>query len=231
MALNASGTILRTVDHEKEDTEQILKNTENQSWKVWPNGAGFEGLEEHRGPLRLHVKGTIPSWAAGTLYRTGPGQNVVENTVKGTHNVSHWFDGFAHTHKFDIVPSEVDDGSTTVLYSSRRQSEAHVANIKETGWRSSISFGQKADPCVGLFAKFMSNFTPQQHTNNVVLLPNVPGLRDGAPTNLGHHVDRTNLYISTDTSTLQSIDPATLEPLGFTSQILLASTQYIAYSA
>src|SRR5690625_969179 len=90
--------------------------------RSWPllTQRQFEHLDEHRGPIKLHVKGKIPSFAAGSLYRTGPGQSAVEDTARGTHYVSHWFDGFAHTHKFDIVAPEEEGGETTVVYSSRR---------------------------------------------------------------------------------------------------------------
>ncbi|KAM4065881.1 retinal pigment epithelial membrane protein [Hirsutella rhossiliensis] len=206
MAVNAFGVVHRTAKNEKEDKEQIFHNIQNESWKDWPNHAGFEGLEEHRGPLQLSIKGTIPAWAAGSLYRTGPGQSSVEDTSRGTHYVSHWFDGFAHTHKFDIIAPHGGDGETTVVYSSRRQSEDHVAQVKKAGWRSSTSFGQRADPCVGIFSKFMSLFVPRRLNNNVACLPNFPGLPANGPadTKSGHRTGE--------------IDPDTLEPLGFANQ-------------
>ncbi|PHH92752.1 hypothetical protein CDD83_5376 [Cordyceps sp. RAO-2017] len=220
MAVNASGVLHRTAQNEVQDKEQSFRNVEDESWKDWPNHAGFEGLEEHRGPLKLRVKGSIPAWAAGSLYRTGPGQSSVEDTSRGTHYVSHWFDGFAHTHKFDIVAPGEDGEETAVIYSSRRQSEDHVAQIKKTGWRSSTSFGQKADPCIGIFAKFMSFFVPRRLNNNVACLPNFPGLQDNGPVSnqSGHRTGTSNIYISTDHCALQEISPDTLEPLGFVNQ-------------
>ncbi|POR34798.1 Beta,beta-carotene 15,15'-monooxygenase [Tolypocladium paradoxum] len=247
MAVNASGILHRTVENEAEDCQQAFDNVKGQSWKEWPNHAAvsshlpppvatlsrhflgitlanekhqFEGLDEHRGPLQLQVKGTIPAWAAGALYRTGPGQGTVEDTSRGTHYVSHWFDGFAHSHKFDIISPDGEGGETTVVYSSRRQSDDYVAQIKKIGWRCSVSFGQRADPCIGLFAKFMSLFVPRRLNNNVVVLPNFPGLPEKRPvsTQSGHRTGTTNLYISTDNRSLQEVDPDTLEPLGFTDQ-------------
>lgn len=169
------------------------------------------------------MRGTIPAWAAGSLYRTGPGQSSVEGTSRGTHYVSHWFDGFAHTHKFDIVPPHGDEAQTTVVYSSRRQSEDHVAQVKKAGWRSSTSFGQRADPCVGIFAKLMSLFVPRRLNNNVACLPNFPGLlaSGGGPGDSSESGRRTGvdkMHTSTDHCALQEIDPDTLEPLGFASQ-------------
>ncbi|KAF5985968.1 beta beta-carotene 15 15 monooxygenase [Fusarium coicis] len=225
MALNGPGVYHRTREHEQEDASNITKNILAESWKSWPNEAAFDRLEEHRGPLRLTLKGTIPSWAAGSLYRTGPGQSRVEDTARGTHFTTHWFDGFAQTHRFDIIPSE--DGETQVWYSSRRQADEWIADVKKKGWRSGMTFGQKADPCVGIFAKVMTVFEPKLGNHNVVLLANVPGvpkdekaeeLTNGVTGPLGHRVNTSNLFVSTDYTGIRRIDPSTLQPLGETTQ-------------
>lgn len=171
----------------------------------------FEGLEEHRGPIQLSVKGTIPSWAAGSLFRTGPGLDRVEGTCRGTHLISHWFDGIAHSHRFDIIPPETADGNTTVVYTSRRHSDGAVAEIKEKGWRSSISFAQRADPCVGIFAKVMTVFVPGKSNNNVAVVPDMPG---GDDVKAGEPSKGKALYVLTDSASLSKLDPKTLEPIG-----------------
>ncbi|KAH6987243.1 torulene oxygenase [Ilyonectria destructans] len=211
MAVNGTGTFHRTRHDEDEDVDNLSRNVLAESWRHWPNEAAFDNLEEHRGPLPLKVTGEIPAWAAGALYRTGPGQSRVDKTPKGTHYVSHWFDGFAHTHRFDINTPSAPGEKTTVTYSSRRQSDDYVARVKKKGWRSGISFGQKADPCVGLFAKFMSVFEPKLTTYNVTVQPNVPGM---PVEKSGHRAGVTNLYVGTDVAAFQRIDPTSLEPLG-----------------
>ncbi|RDA84367.1 hypothetical protein CP532_2592 [Ophiocordyceps camponoti-leonardi (nom. inval.)] len=249
----------RKAEDEGTDSAAILTRLEQGSWREWPNRAGFENLQEHRGPIRLRTRGLIPPWTAGSLYRTGPGQSSVEGTRLGTHTVAHWFDGFAHTHRFDIVvghdrgdeddPGGLDHGTTnkededivSVLYSSRRQSDEHVDHIRRVGWRSSTSFGQRADPCVGIFAKFMSFFEPRRINNNVVCLPNFPGLISPPPPspspspsstppppptnddddNRLNHRPRTgiaSMHISTDHNALQEIHPDSLEPVGVAHQ-------------
>ncbi|KAK2600194.1 hypothetical protein QQS21_005068 [Conoideocrella luteorostrata] len=218
MAANKATIICRTAVDEKEDTRQIFENYEKEEWRSWPNNGAFDGLEEHRGPIVLKVKGSIPSWAAGTLYRTGPGQSEVENTSRGTHHVSHWFDGFAHTHRFDIIPSVQDGNQCTVTYYSRRQSEEYIQMVKEKGWRVDISFGQRNDPCIGIFAKFMSLFTPRQVNNNVAVLPNLPGLERKHSVSSSYWTEPKNVYTSTDNATLQKLDPNTLEPVGTATQ-------------
>ncbi|KAF4976823.1 hypothetical protein FZEAL_6564 [Fusarium zealandicum] len=232
MALNGPGTFHRTREHEAEDVSRMSQNLQDEAWKTWPNEAAFDRLEEHRGPIRLSTKGSIPSWAAGALFRTGPGQSSVANTSHGTHFTTHWFDGFAQTHRFDIVAPE-NSGETEVWYSSRRQAEEWVESVRKKGWRTGMTFGQKADPCVGLFAKLMSHFEPKQGNHNVTVLANVPGLptnkttrsskqekgqnhTSGAP--LGHRATTGNMFIATDYAGIRRIDPSTLEPLGLAMQ-------------
>ncbi|KAM3426825.1 hypothetical protein NHJ13734_009247 [Beauveria thailandica] len=227
MSLGGSGTRRRTAAEEEADGREILQNVVDKKYNDWPNEAGFVGLTEHRGPVRLRVHGTIPSYAAGALYRTGPGVGEFETAERGTHRVSHWFDGFAHTHRFDIAagpdgPNNDDDevaAAATVTYSSRRQGQEYIDKIKKKGWRASITFAQRSDPCVGLFAKMTSRFEKEVN-NNVAVLRNVPGLdkdKDKAPTPTptpaaGHSVVTTsNIAISTDKSVMQVLDKDTLE--------------------
>lgn len=165
----------------------------------------------------MQVKGSIPTWAAGSLYRTGPGASIVENTKRGTHQISHWFDGLAHTHKFDLVPS-TDDKTCTITYSSRRQAEDLVAHIQKKGWLEGLSFAQRADPCMGIYAKAMSVFNSSPTNYNVVVHRNLPGLESTVPANSGHRSSNGNIFVTTDTSGFQRIDKDTLEPIGVTNQ-------------
>ncbi|KAM3497886.1 hypothetical protein MY10362_008774 [Beauveria mimosiformis] len=215
MSLSGSGTLRRTAAEEEADGREILQNVLDKKYNDWPNEAGFVGLTEHRGPVKLRVRGTIPSYAAGALYRTGPGVCEFETAERGTHHVSHWFDGFAHTHRFDIAAGPDDDAAAaTVTYSSRRQGQEYIDKIKKKGWRAGITFAQRSDPCVGLFAKMTSRFE-REVNNNVAVLRNVPGLdRDKAATAAaaGHSaVTTTNIAISTDKSVMQVLDKDTLE--------------------
>lgn len=95
-----------------------------------------------------------------------------------------------------------------------------MAAVKKQGWQTNISFGQRSDPCVGIFAKLMSVFIPRQFNHNVAVIPNIPGLEDNnrATQQSGHRTELDNVYLSTDASGLSKMDPKTLEPLGSTSQ-------------
>ncbi|KAH6847634.1 carotenoid cleavage dioxygenase 1 [Chaetomium sp. MPI-CAGE-AT-0009] len=208
-------------------TKSAQKNMEQKAFHEWPNEAGFDGLTEHRGPIELKVKGTIPTWAAGSLYRTGPGQCKVEDTKSGTFYVSHWFDGLAHTHKFDIVADMVaNEPVTRVNYSSRRQSNQVVADIKAAGTLRAITFAQRLDPCVGLFGKFMSVFRRGQAplNVNVTVQPNIPSSNLKTPSKAaadtqGHRAS--TLVLGTDANVICQIDPETMEPISLPSQTTL----------
>lgn len=158
-------------------------------------------------------------------------------TDKGVFKFSHWFDGLAHTHRFEITPD--NDGSVRVFYSSRRQSDHIAESIRKNGTLRSITFGQRADPCVGLLGKAMSVFRREQGLMNVSVtvqpdlkLPaavekaangaangNGNGASNGnGEAELGHRGQAGNLYLATDAAYLSRVDPSTLEPLGLVSQ-------------
>ncbi|KDN60998.1 putative carotenoid cleavage dioxygenase 1 [Colletotrichum sublineola] len=233
-------TVRRTVQDEPADRQAYEENRRRAPYDEWPNEAGFDGLTEERGPVELTVQGDIPAWAAGALYRTGPGSCKIDDTPKGTYYVSHWFDGFAHTHKFDIIAPD-DDGRAAassskirVLYSSRRQSDELVASIKAAGHQNRYTFGQKADPCVGILGKFMGVFAKGTSPNICVAVnANVPGFNDSTKMSSsssstttttmtngqGHRNGRlSSVWLSTDSNPMQEIDPATLEPIGVAKQ-------------
>ncbi|KAL2104698.1 hypothetical protein VUR80DRAFT_9826 [Thermomyces stellatus] len=183
MDLNAPGILRLSEEDEHASFQKMRENFRNGAFDEWPNEAGFANLEEHRGPIELKVTGSIPAWAAGSLYRTGPGVSEVE-TEKGPFKFSHWFDGLAHTHRFEIVAPTDSVASETigtgeaaasstngaqerpapaaggngvrVFYSSRRQSDHVAESIRRNGALRTITFAQRADPCVGLLGKAMS---------------------------------------------------------------------------
>ncbi|KAL0930204.1 carotenoid cleavage dioxygenase 1 [Colletotrichum truncatum] len=218
----AAETVLRTAKDEASDLQKLRDNRLKGSYDEWPNEAGFDGLTEERGPIELNIQGEIPAWAAGALYRTGPGSCKIENTPKGTHYVSHWFDGLAHTHKFDIIAPEAEsDSKTRVLYSSRRQCDQLVKDIQANGFQNRFSFGQRRDPCVGMFGKIMSVFSKATAPNICVAVnANVPGLTPAVsepnqgPSGSGHRNGVRSVWLSTDANPLLEIDADTLEPVG-----------------
>jgi torulene dioxygenase len=187
-------------------------------------------MSEHRGPIELKVAGHIPPWAAGSLYRTGPGNCTVPDTKKGTLNITHWFDGLAHTHCFDIQSSQgqqndaTTNGTTStvkVFYSSRRQSDEFVRQIKRDGYIKAITFGQRRDPCVGMFSKLMTSFTrpPFMENVNVTVNPDVPGMQKISKLKAGASMGKDDrpktMILGTDASLMLEVDPKTMEPVQY----------------
>lgn len=112
-----------------------------------------------------------------------------------------------------------------------------VRYIQENGAGRLYTFGQKADPCVGLYSKFMSVWKKgdihrdRQRLENVsvtVQTP-IPGLSgytppstsedSKAPENSGHRGK--SVWLATDTCSLKELDASTLEPIGFKTQVAL----------
>ncbi|KAI1442618.1 torulene oxygenase [Annulohypoxylon stygium] len=221
-----------TKKEEEADYDAVVSTLRDEWYDKWPNEAGFEGLDEVRGPVELAVKGSIPSWAVGSLFRTGPGQYTIEDTPKGTFKTTHWFDGLGHTHKFKIIPNPLDPSAPVkVEYCSRRQSQALYDSIKETGRRCDISFGQRMDPCIGIFGKIMSVWRgpPAEqgpHNSNiaVVIHSNPPGLPSSVRCTTPNGTSKgpvDHMWLSSDISLMKEFDIDTLEPIGMAKQHFL----------
>jgi torulene dioxygenase len=165
------------------------------------------------------------------LYRTGPGNHRIKDTAVGDFSCSHWFDGFSHVYRFELIPT--GDGFCKVVYSSRRQVDGLIEKVRKTGKLDGITFGQKRDPCESVFQKMKTTFAPMlfpsqadrkipDHSNiGVTIAPNVPGF---APTEKpktiagGKTPQVNNLICFTDATGIKTIDPETLEPIGVTDQ-------------
>lgn len=168
--------------------------------------------------------GHIPAYAAGTLYRTGPGKSQVLTEDGQVFQLSHWFDGFSQTHRFQII--NTDDGSTRVLYNSRFSTDALIEHVRKTGSLGKLGFGQKRDPCKTVFGKFQSEYKPPSDpsaTNiGVTLSVNMPGLDfqagDGEDGRWSASRGIRTLYAKTDYSAFKKLDPETLEPIGLATQ-------------
>lgn len=115
-----------------------------------------------------------------------------------------------------------------VFYSSRRQADEFVKAVREKGTvGDTITFGQKADPCVGIFGKAMSMFraldqgreAAKYDNLNVTVMKglDVPALQKPV-TSGGHRGDSSaksnkTLWIASDTAGLRVVDANSLEPL------------------
>lgn len=197
--------------------------TERNDFNDWPNDIGFETLQEQTDPVQLKVSGKVPAYAAGVLYRTGPGGHQIETLSKGTFEVSHWFDGFSQTHRFVLASPKESDHITDVSYTSRHSCSELIEAVRRSGKFESVTFGQKLDPCESFFKKVMSSFSaamaagPKTATEanvGVTVRPNMP-ITGHPSSNLGPKDENgvSNLWTKTDSAVLQSINPKTLEPI------------------
>ena len=180
--------------------------------------------------MELKIYGTIPTYAAGTLYRIGPGGYKLKADNGKPVESSHWFDGFSQLHRFQIQPSSGSDSSTKVFYNSRHTVDSVVENIRKTGKMTDFTFGQKRDPCESFFKKVQTTFTPlptrdvstpSSQNIGVTLSINMPGLPPPGIKSQKAANGVNSLVAKTDASAYQWIDPETLEPIGLASQTSL----------
>lgn len=168
------------------------------------------------------MKGKIPHYVAGVLYRTGPLGFKAQTNQKKTWAANHWFDGFSCIHRFEIsLPDE--SGSPRVCYNSRRTVDELLEVVRKTGKLEGITFGKKRDPCEGFFHKAMSMFKPAIDPQNVgvTVSINMPIGQKGTPVTSGHSSGIETLHLKTDASIMNQIDPETLEPKGVCYQNIL----------
>ncbi|KAB8235703.1 carotenoid oxygenase family protein [Aspergillus alliaceus] len=189
----------------------------------WPNEQGFQPNYEQKIPVELQVTGEIPAYTAGVLYRTGPGRYEVDIVEGNTFQISHWFDGFSQTHRFQLVAPETTSSGVRVFYNSRIATDSLIEEVRKTGSLDHFSFGQKRDPCKTMFKKFLSSYQPNQGASisniGVTLSINMPGLESYSTKQGGGRWDGiTTLYAETDTSKFKKIHPETLEPIGLAEQ-------------
>lgn len=114
-----------------------------------------------------------------------------------------------------------------MTYNSRFNVDKLVEEIRRTGRYDQLTFGQKRDPCDGLFKKFKTLFSVPKgqdvESNNigVTIAPDVPGHAPPADKISGKHPRHKTLTAFTDSTGFKHLDPETLEPLGVASQKVL----------
>ncbi|KAF1927246.1 uncharacterized protein M421DRAFT_6436 [Didymella exigua CBS 183.55] len=190
---------------------------------AWPNDSGFDTAYQELEPVKLDVKGDIPHYAAGVLYRTGPLGYKAKTKTGKEFAAAHWFDGFSCVHRFQIdVPERGKPAQ--VSYRSRRTVDEYLERVRETGKGEGLTFASKRDPCESFFKKVMAVFVPPRRDNKnvgVTLSINMPGgdhVGQGKLSANGHTNGIRTLHAKTDHHMTKKIDPETLEPQGTTIQ-------------
>jgi len=145
---------------------------------------GFQTLAQERHESALPVKGDLPDWLTGTLFRNGPAQFEV-----GDQNYNHWFDGHAMLHAFQVKDGAVEYRNRFVKSKSREEAldQGEIA-------RSEFA----TDPCMSIFGRVMSVFNPKPTDNAAI---NVARLDDA-------------YVALTETPLPIRFDPETLETTG-----------------
>lgn len=190
---------------------------------AWPNDSGFDTAYQELEPVKLDVKGDIPHYAAGVLYRTGPLGYKAKTKTGKEFAAAHWFDGFSCVHRFQI--DFPDEGKPPqVSYRSRRTVDEYLEHVRETGKGEGLTFASKRDPCESFFKKVMAVFVPPGRDNNnvgVTLSINMPGgdrIGGGKPSINGHTNSVQTLHAKSDHHMIKKINPETLEPQGIAVQ-------------
>ncbi|XP_064599128.1 beta,beta-carotene 15,15'-dioxygenase-like [Liolophura sinensis] len=130
------------------------------------------------------MKGKIPEWINGNLYRNGPGTFDL-----GESQYQHWFDGLGLLHKFEISNGKVKYRSKYI------RSETYKKNMAAN--RIVVSeFGTAAfpDPCKNIFRRISTSF----QTDNTLVT--VTPLRD-------------YVYTASEAKVIHKVDPKTLDTI------------------
>jgi carotenoid cleavage dioxygenase-like enzyme len=146
---------------------------------------GWTSMEEEVHVEEVSVRGTVPSWLRGDLFRVTPALLDIRGKAVG-----HWFDGLAMINKFTIVGSQVS-------YTNRFLESSVYHNARRDGqYTSPISMN--TDPCVRLGSRITSIFTNHNLDNTVINIA-----RSGE-----------KFVALADTPLPVEFDPQTLETLG-----------------
>ncbi len=195
--------------------------------EVWPNECGFDTSYEEHELVELVVKGQIPDYAAGVLYRTGPLGYKAKTDDGKIWEANHWFDGFSCVHRFQIDFPDAN-GPAKVQYRSRRTVDQFLEQVRREGKLDGLTFASKRDPCKSFYKKIMSMFIANQRPAEnvgVTLSVNMPGggytKKTEKPTISGHTNGIETLHAKTDAYILKKINPETLEPEGIAYQTSL----------
>ena len=147
----------------------------------------FQSVTERPQPVSAEMKGNLPSWLNGTLIRNGPGRFECGDT-----SLSHWFDGQALLHRFQI-----QDGH--VSYSNKFVRSESYADSLEHGKAIHLEFGSfiPPDPCQNIFSRFFSRFWQSELPLDNTLV-NVFTMKE-------------KMYATTESNFIFEIDPKTLD--------------------
>ncbi|ESO91122.1 hypothetical protein LOTGIDRAFT_209535 [Lottia gigantea] len=168
------------------------KKSENGSSPTdgeYPHWMSFKPGDDQVQPIKLQVKGTIPTWVKGSLFRNGSGLFEINNK-----KVNHVFDGFAVLLRFTIQDGGVMFQSH--LLDSETWEKCYKANRIVVDQFASNAL---PDPCKSIFSRIFSLFQPPERTDNTAV-------------NIVERGDE--LWAFTETPKMNRVDPKTLSKSG-----------------
>ncbi|XP_070538189.1 carotenoid-cleaving dioxygenase, mitochondrial-like [Ptychodera flava] len=159
--------------------------------------------EEHRSPMKTKIRGEIPKWIDGSLYRNGGGMWEI-----GKDSYNHLFDAMTLLHRYRIK-----DGDVT--YQSQFLRSDHYKKNMKYNRIVCTEFGTIAhkDPCLTLFERIAAYFKP-------------PGGSDNCGVNMMYIGDE--LFALTETQYMRRVDPTTLDT---TDNDKIDITNYVAVNS
>lgn len=154
---------------------------------------GFTNLDQEISIEEVPVRGTLPQWLSGTLFRNGPAK-----FSEGSTWVSSWFDGLAMIHAFSFHEG-------TVSYANKFLQSDDYNFVQRTGTMSYGGFAQ--DPCKSIFKRVMSLFIADTSSSQLKkdTLPN-------ANVNIAYYGQ--HMVALTETPLPIEFDPKTLKTFG-----------------
>jgi len=146
---------------------------------------GFQDQTETKTTQNLNIKGKIPNWLNGSLYRNGLGKFSYK---EGTKELNHWFDGYSLLHRINIKNCEAS-------YVSRF--------VDSKDYQSS---NQKKDLC-------FRNFATDPNTPSILKLKRIFGskIRDNPSVNILKHKGK--LLALGETTANFEVDPEDLQTI------------------
>ncbi|MFB6344960.1 MAG: carotenoid oxygenase family protein [bacterium] len=114
----------------------------------------IQSLEEERSIDDLTVKGRIPDWIDGSLFRNTPAKFEV-----GDRQLNHLFDGYAMLHLFTLRNGDVSYQNKFLESDAYKHAREGEMKYKEFG----------TDPCRDIFEQFFTYFKPPDPTDNAVV--------------------------------------------------------------
>ncbi|KHN87231.1 Beta,beta-carotene 15,15'-monooxygenase [Toxocara canis] len=148
----------------------------------------FENFVDIEQQTLCDIKGKLPTWLKGTLFRNGPGMFSI-----GDHSFEHLFDGLAYIQRYHF-----ENGKA--FYNAKfLRSDTYKRNIKANRIVAT-EFGTKRslDPTENIFRRFVTYFEIGPQTDNTLI--NILQCGD-------------NIYATTEVPWMHKIDVVTLDSL------------------